>query len=253
SYDFIERVHRHRVNGLIWIEPDITHRPNLMRLVDIGMDVVTTGPRFPDLPIRTVHEDFHDLALKIATYCRDQEVGSLVYLGGALTDKFGSVPDQNTIDIVEQLQSTCAARGITFNPDHVCQAYGDPEGATVVSAFLRQYANTNAIVCQHLELLGPLQHLQKDGLWPYPEQMTLIDLTGTFAEPPPGVSPLPVARLGRIPVTRMCPPTAQINLAAVLELERIWQETGTEKDIDLSVGLVAPNGDLWQPRNKEIL
>ncbi len=227
--DFVDKLVQKKLDGVYWLAPQPEHRMNLMRLVDKGMHVVTTGRNFSDIPLAAVFVDIDDMARKIADFCIENDRKNIVVLCGILD---GELKDENSARFVNELCKALSASEIELNDDHIGQvAIFTPDNKILTQltfSFLEKHPQADTIISYHEEFFPMIEELDKKGFWEKPEGMKIIDVNAEFG--------FNKTQVGRIPVTRILMPLEDLGRASAIDFEKKW--LGASRDlIDLRVSL----------------
>lgn len=234
AFDFVDRVMSLELNGVIWVQPAPTYELNIARLIDRGLDVVTTGRRFSRLPMTTVHEDIHQTGELVAEHMVKRGAKELVVLSGPLTDAFST-------DRIEAIRGSLESRGLKLSEDNICVAHNfamdqNPPGQrsleAAVERFLIDHPGFDTVFALHPNHLGPLIKIHEAGHRKCPDDFSLIHLAPS-CEPVRQMFP-------QVPITLIQWPLASVGRAAVRALEDLWGSASDNEPLDLCPVLDEP-------------
>lgn len=220
--DFVDKLVQKELDGVYWIAPQPEHKMNLMRLVDKGIHVVTTGRNFSDIPLTTIFVDIGDMAKKIADYCIENKRNNIIVLCGVLE---GELKDENSAKFVSELRDAFSSTDIELTDEQVGQvAIFTPDNqilAQLTASFLEKHPDTDTIISYHEEFFPMIEELDARDFWKDPGSMKIVDVNAEFG--------FNKTQVGRIPVTRILMPLEDMGRASAVDFEKKW--LGSAKDI----------------------
>ncbi len=230
--DFVDKLVQKELDGVYWIAPQPEHKMNLMRLVDKGIHVVTTGRNFSDIPLTTIFVDFGDMAKKVAEYCAGNNRKNVVVLCGVLD---GELKDENSAKFISELRCALSSTDIELTDEQVGQvAVFTPDNQILTQLtrnFLEKHPGADTIISYHEEFFPMIEELDAKNFWENPGDMKIVDVNAEFG--------FNKTQVGRIPVTRILMPLEDMGRASAIDFEKKW--LGSGKDLfDLKVSLSIP-------------
>jgi DNA-binding LacI/PurR family transcriptional regulator len=222
--DFLKKIDNRRPDGVIWLQPIPTHRMNIMRLVDRGYKVVVTGRDFRDIPVKSIHIDIYDMALKIAEYlsdCRPEEI--LMFTGPVE----GVFKDPYSVDIVEALFDVYCMEGLNLPKENICQAGFSPELSIILPEFIANHKNAKAIICLHEHILSCFENLEKGGIITFENKIPLIDVSGIFN--------FQQHVIKNLDIKQVVWPLEEMGKAVVYEFEKDWITDFQPREYDFRI------------------
>ncbi|AQQ71133.1 catabolite control protein A [Limihaloglobus sulfuriphilus] len=225
--DFVDKIESRSPDGIVWLQPILSHRMNLMRLVDRGHQVVVTGRDFPDIPLTCIQMDLDDLAEKTIDCLLKHGSNNIAFITGPVEGMF---QDAHSVDIVKAMKVEMHKRGLTFSDELVCQAAFTPYDALIVHSFIENHPEVDGIVCLHETHI--IEELEK------------MDCTGFFNKSINMVNTSGIYYSGRYDLFKhfnminVAWPLENMGRAVVREFEKSWLEDFESSGIDLSVEIL---------------
>lgn len=227
---FVNKIHRRNFSGIAWLQPPPWHKMNLMRLIDLGYDVVITGRNFKDIPTQCVRFDHQDMAKKIADFFFE-EIGAKKI--GVFTGPIeGFIPDPYSVDIVNALQEEFSRRGRELPHENICQAFLSQRHDLIVKDFISNNLDLDGLICLHELLVPDIENMDKANAFGRKEKIPMIDISGIFN--------ISQHQMEHIKIVGLEWPLENMGKAVIRKFEDKWltvNDAGTEK-IDLSVNLI---------------
>jgi hypothetical protein len=205
---FPDELVERKIEGVAWLEPQMIHQMNLMRLQDRGIAVVGFGRRFPGMPFPTVMMDLRHLARRIVNECAADGRERLGFITPPIEEPDG---DPMALDRLNGLPSV--------------------EGGSALGMQLKPHENVRTWVVALQTYMRPLVELARNGFWDDPEDVLVYDTMGY------GLRQMP-SDFGGLRYVRVVQPALEMGRALVAELERAWTGTTTERPVDLRPGLI---------------
>jgi DNA-binding LacI/PurR family transcriptional regulator len=171
---FLDTVLARRPDAVVWLSPIFAHQMNLVRLVDRGIPVVTTGRRFPNAPFTTVTVDVSDLAERFMGWAAARSAPALDFIGFTSD---GISEDPASVDYGDALTAAGARAGVSV----VRHVQPRTASAAMLREALTPAAEPHAYAVMAEQFLEPLAALARDGFWPRPDQLTVFDVIGRGA------------------------------------------------------------------------
>ncbi len=231
--EFVDKIHRRNLGGIVWLQPTTWHKMNLMRLRDLGYEVVVTGRDFRDIPVKCVKFDHPDMARKVVAFFKSRNITNVGMLTGPID---GYIVDPYSVDIVDALREELEKNGLALPYDNICQAYLSHKHELIVEDFIRNTRGLQGFVCLHELLMPAIEKLDKEGVFGTDKQVPLLDVSGIFnrfAHNMQGIEMVGVAW-----------PLENMGRAAIRPFEHKWVQHNMLEDIDLSVNIVAGGAKL---------
>jgi DNA-binding LacI/PurR family transcriptional regulator len=228
AFDYVDKVMSLDLDGVIWVQPAPNYELNIARLIDRGVNVVTTGRRFSRLPMTTVHEDVRQTGELVAEHLVKRNGKELVVLSGPSTDAFST-------DRIDAIRQSLESRGLELPEKNICIAHnyamdksepGQRALEASVRSFVTEHKGFDAVFVLHTNHLGPLVKLHETGQRKCPEDFSLIHLAPA-CEPVRQIYP-------QIPITLIQWPLVNMGRAAVRKLEELWGNPSETESPDLS-------------------
>jgi len=226
--EFVGKIHRRNLGGIVWLQPTTWHKMNLMRLCDLGYEVVVTGREFRDIPVKCVKFDHQDMARKVVEFFKSRNITNVGMLTGPID---GYIVDPYSVDIVDALRCELEKNGLKLPYENICQAYLSHRHELIVEDFLRNTPNLQGLVCLHELLMPAVEKLDKEGVFGTGKQVPLLDVSGIFnrfAHNMQGIEMVGVAW-----------PLENMGKAVIRPFERKWLQKEPFNNIDLCVEILA--------------
>lgn len=227
--DFSNKMLKRGVEGLLWIAPNPWDLANIVRLIDNGLEIVTTGRGFPEIPLDAVEVDLLDMGAKIVEYCISNNHEKMLILSANIKEPF---IDTISASIVEGIRKAVKARKMPFADDQICQVCMPPDALKHTKMALEEHPDANAIVIMSETIIPAIEALEKNNFYKNPSSMVIINCTGEH-----GINP---DYIGRIPVLKVSRPYEKIGQVAALRFMEKWEGKKLETP-DLKVKLITPN------------
>lgn len=228
--DFIDKIESRKPDGIVWLQPILSHKMNLMRLVDRGHKVVVTGREFPDIPVACVQMDLADLAKKSIDYLIEKGSDKIAMLTGPIEGQF---KDPHSVDIVKAFKSEFNRRGIDFSDELICQAAFSTYDSMIVHSFIEAHPDINGIVCLHeLHIIEELEKMDCTGF--FSSAINMVNTSGIYYQ----------GRYNLFKCFSMANvqwPLENIGRGIIREFEKEWLDEYENKPIDLSVSILDEN------------
>jgi len=228
EFGFVDKVMSYDLQGVIWIQPAPTYELNIGRLVDRGVNVVTTGRRFSRLPVTAIHEDVTRMAELVAEHMTRHGGKELVVLSGPLTDAFSA-------DRIDAIRQSLESRGLKLPDENICISHnfameqsqpGQRSLEASVSSFLEEHASFDTVFALHTNHLTPVVKFYEMGQKECSADFSLIHLA-------PACEPVR-QQFPKVPITLIEWPLERIGQASVYTLETMWGDVPEDKMPDLS-------------------
>lgn len=228
SLDFSNKILNRGIDGVLWIGPSPWDLTNIVRLIDNGLDVITTGRGFPEIPLDAVEADLLDLGAKIVQYCITNKHDNILILSANITNPF---KDTISAEIVEGIRKSMREKNLPFSEERVCQVCMPPEELKHAKRALEEHPDVNAIVIMSETIFPAVEELDKKGFFKDPSSRIIINCTGDYGNNPGFV--------GRIPVAKVTRPYENIGQSAARKFIEKW---GGEKGEypDLKARIIEP-------------
>lgn len=227
--DFIDKIEQREPEGIIWLQPILTHQMNIMRLIDRGHKVVTTGRSFRDVPVPCVHMDYPNMAELVSEYFIAKGCRKVVYLPGYLEGQF---EDLYSVEIINTFMEVMDRKGAPIPEEHICQAGYRPIHKKIVKAFVQENPDLDGIVCFHEHILEEIEKLDREGFFSHaPRKIQMVDVSGIFNAA--GHS------MEHIEHMNIEWPLENMGRAVIREFENEWLDTPPAAPIDLGVKLIS--------------
>ncbi len=223
--DFIDKIEYREADGVIWIQPILMHKMNLMRLVDKGYKVVVTGRPFKEVPVKCIHMDFTDMADKVAGYFQARGSKKIGMIAGHMEGQF---EDQYSVQIVEKIREAMVQKGLPVWDDMICQAGYRPIHKAIIRDYLDRNPDLDAIICFHEHILEEIEVLDKEGF--FKRKTPLVDISGIFN--------YTWHEYNQIEHVNIQWPLENMGKAVIREFENEWLSKSSTQEIDLSVKLI---------------
>lgn len=226
--EFVDKIHRRNLKGIVWLQPTTWHKMNLMRLIDIGYEVVVTGRRFTDIPVKCVKFDHQDMAKKVVEFFKRRNISNVGMLTGPID---GYIVDPYSVDIVDAVRCELEKNGLSLPYENICQAYLSHRYELIVEDFIRNTAGLQGLICLHELLMPAIEKLDKEGLFGTGKQVPLLDVSGIFNRYSHDMQGIEVVGVGW--------PLENMGRAVIRPFEQKWLNQEIADDIDLSVEIIA--------------
>lgn len=228
TLDFSEKMLNRQIDGVLWIGPSPWDLTNIVRLIDNGLDVITTGRGFPEIPLEAVEADLIDLGIQIVEYCLSRQHDNIVILSANINNPF---KDTISAEIVEGIRRAMQAKNRQLSDEQICQVCMPPEELKHTKRAMEEHPDANAIVIMSETIFPAIEDLDKKNFFKDPASMVIINCTGDY-----GTNP---NHIGRIPVAKVTRPYENIGQAAALKFIEKWE--GEKRDYpDLHIKIIEP-------------
>jgi hypothetical protein len=225
--DFIDKIESRSPDGIIWLQPILSHRMNLMRLVDRGHKVVVTGRDFPDIPLTCIQMDLDDLAKKSIDCLLRRGSKNIAFITGPVEGMF---QDPHSVDIVSAMKNEMQKRGVVFSSDLICQVAFTPYDAMIVHSFIENHPDVDGIVCLHeSHIIEELEKMDCTGF--FNKSINMVNTSGIYYSGH-------YESLKHFNMINVAWPLENIGRAVVREFEKSWLEDFNDSPIDLSVDIL---------------
>lgn len=226
--DFVDKIEQREPDGIIWIQPILGHKMNIMRLIDRGHKVVVTGRPFKNVPVKCVHMDYYDMAEKATDFFLERGCKKIALFPGYF---HGQIEDQYSVEIIRAFKEIMNKRGIPLPEDNICQSGFRPIHKRIIRPYLEEKPDIDGIVCFHEHILTELERLDKLGHFDkIGRKVPMVDVSGIFN--------FSDHQLGQIEHMNIEWPLENMGRAVIREFEKEWLENVPDKHIDLSVKLI---------------
>ncbi len=225
--EFVGKIHRRNLGGIVWLQPTTWHKMNLMRLHDLGYEVVVTGREFTDIPVKCVKFDHQDMAKKVFNFFKSRNITNIGMLTGPID---GYIVDPYSVDIVEAVRDEFEKNGLSLPDENICQAYLSHKHELIVEDFIRNAPKIQGLICLHEFLMPAIEKLDKEGIFGTSKQVPLLDVSGIFnryAHNMQGIEMVGVAW-----------PLENIGRAVIRPFEQKWAPQERLEEIDLTVDII---------------
>lgn len=224
---FIETIITKRLDGVLWLSPQIEHKMNIMRLLDHHLHVVGIGRVFPDLPFDSLFVDFADLAQQIIDRFWQPDKKTVLLLGPAA----GLLRDENSCAFAEEFKKALGRQGGQLPDENIGHTAiftpGCKELEKLTIDFLSQHPDADILACYHEEFLSAIGKLDQQGFWKNP-QPVIVSINADFG--------LRIKQAGRMPVLTVNLPLENLGKAAALKFREKWT-TRPEGQVDTRAAL----------------
>ncbi|HBG28842.1 MAG: hypothetical protein A2Y10_03670 [Planctomycetes bacterium GWF2_41_51] len=225
--EFLEKIKRRNFSGIVWLQPFLSHKMNLMRLADFGYDVVITGRNFKDLPIKSILFDHQDMAKKIADHFAEINAKKIVMFTGPIE---GFITDPYSVEIVNALKSEFEKRGGTLPNEHICQAFLSNKHDLIIEDFIKNNSDMEGMICLHEYLKPDIEKAERKGYLKTNRKISMIDISYTFFRE--------VHNMEKVEIIGMRCPLENMGRLAIKHFEEKWVENKVSEPIDLSIELL---------------
>lgn len=223
--DFIDKIDYREADGVIWIQPILMHKMNLMRLVDRGYKVVVTGRPFKEVPVKCIHMDFGDMADKVAGYFQARGSQKIGMIAGHMEGQF---EDQYSVQIVQEICQAMNRIGMPFSEENICQAGYRPIHGPIIRDYFIKNPDVDGIICLHEHILEEIERMDKGGL--FRSKIPLVDVSGIFN--------YTWHQYKQIEHVNVLWPLENMGRAVIREFENEWLGQSRLESVDLSVKLI---------------
>lgn len=223
--DFIDKIMARNIDGVVWLQPIPEHKMNVMRLLDQGMQVVTTGRRLSHIPVENISVDYSSMGRKIAGYCLKEGRENILILCGSIQ---GFSADPYSVDIVDALVKSLATRNISIPQANILQMVGHKNPGVWRQEFEARHRCADAIISLRYDLKGIIQELDEEGFWQNPEDILFFDTAADFFEN---------HRIGRLKLVKVRYPLENVGRMAVRAMEKVWLGQAVQPVLNLGVRL----------------
>lgn len=220
--DFIEKIEKREADGIIWLQPIVMHKMNLMRLIDRGYKVITTGRSFSDVPVTCIQIDYEDVARKIVAFLIERDVRDLVMVTGPIEGQF---EDPYSVVVVKSIQDEMQRQGLSLPYEKICQAAFSPAHEDIIHRFMERHRNMDGIISLHEHYLGELEDLDRQHFFREDRKIPMIDISGIF-----NMQSHPMTHFD---IFKIEWPTENMGRAVVREFEKIWGMSQDKPPLDL--------------------
>lgn len=208
---FINKIVSKGFSGVVWLNPVLSHKMNIMRLVDKGIDVIVTARPFPDLPVTSITPDHYDLAEKICSYCLKHNIKNIAVFSAPIE---GYNSDPLSVDIIKNIQKVCAEKGIDFGSQNICPTFSLPMYEEMTNLYLRNNPDIEAFLFIHEILIDTLiGYFRKEKITKLSSKI-IFNIFGQRVEK--------IDSLPEVQFVRCIRPDENIGKAAIFELEKRW-------------------------------
>ncbi|EIP99611.1 transcriptional regulator [Opitutaceae bacterium TAV1] len=177
--EFVDKILRRGVDGVLWLRPDVGHRMNMMRLIDRGLFVVGCGRQFPEIPTRNVSEDH----AKIATACLQWlKARGKTQIGMLTAVAEGRQADPFAVELNAIFAHAAEQEGLSLPASAICQAFRLPTAIRedVLRLFFQRNRHINGIICAYNPLLSVLEQLALRDELPQVNDLICVDLMSDY-------------------------------------------------------------------------
>ncbi len=225
--DFIHKIESRKPDGIVWLVPILSHKMNLMRLVDRGHKVVVTGRQFPDIPVPCVQMDLNDVAKKSIDYLISKGSDKIAMLTGPIEGQF---KDPHSVDMVNAVKSEFHKRNQQLPDDMICQAAFSTYDSIIVHSFIENHPEVNGIICLHeMHIIEELEKMDCTGF--FHNHINMVNVSGIYHQ---GKYNL----LKHFNMVSLSWPLENIGRGIVREFEKEWLDYYEEAPLDLSVDIL---------------
>ena len=225
--DFIDKIENRRPEGIIWLQPILAHKMNIMRLIDRGNKVVITGRNFPDIPAVCIQMDLEDLAKKTIGYLLQKKSDKIALLTGPIEDQF---KDPHSVDIANAIKVEMNRKGLEFSEDLICQVAFSRSDCLIVHAFIEQHPEINGIICLHeTHILEELEKMDCTGF--FNKSINMVNTSGIYYKGH-------YDSLKHFDMVNIAWPLENIGRAVIREFEKEWLDSVENSPLDLSVDII---------------
>ncbi len=211
--DFVDKIIEKRIDGILWLSPQIEHKMNIMRLIDHNLYVVGVGRAFPELPFKSIFADFDELAKKIVK--KYWKSGKKVVLLIGPTE--GLLRDENSCTFAEKMKEALRLENFELPDENIGATAiftpGCKELEKLTIDFLSHHADADIIVCYHEEFLSAIEKLDNQNFWKSPRP-TILSINADFG--------LRIEKAGTIPVNLINLPLESLGTVAARNFKEKW-------------------------------
>ncbi len=228
--DFIDKIESRKPDGIVWLQPILSHKMNLMRLVDRGHKVVVTGREFPDIPVTCIQMDLADLAKKSVDYLIKKGSDKIAMVTGPIEGQF---KDPHSVDIVKAVRAEFKARGMNFSDEMICQAAFSTYDSIIVHSFIEGHPEINGIICLHeMHIIEELEKMDCTGF--FNNSINMVNTSGIYYQ---GRYSL----FKHFSMANVAWPLENMGRGIIKEFEREWLDDCEDTPLDLSVDISEGN------------
>ncbi|MFI4911917.1 MAG: GntR family transcriptional regulator [Sedimentisphaeraceae bacterium JB056] len=225
--DFIDKIESRNPDGIIWLQPILSHKMNLMRLIDRGHKVVVTGRNFPDIPAVCIQMDLKDVAQKSVNYLIEKGSDKIALLTGPIEGQF---KDPHSVDIVREIKAEFKNRGLDFSDELLCQAAFSPYDSIIVHSFIENHPEVNGIICLHeMHMIEELEKMDCTGF--FQSQINMVNTSGIYNSGQ-------YNQFEHFKMVNLAWPLENIGRGIIREFENEWLSELPKTELDLSVEIV---------------
>ncbi len=225
--DFIEKIESRGPDGVIWLQPILSHKLNIMRLIDRGHKVVVTGREFDDIPAICVQMDLDDLAKKSIDFLVDKGSQTIAMLTGPIDGQF---KDPHSVSTVNSVKKEFQNRGMEFQDDLICQAAFTPYDAMIVHSFIENHPEVDGIICLHeLHIIEELEKMDCSGF--FQKSINMVNTSGIYYE-------MHYKLFKHFTMANVAWPLENIGKGIIREFESEWLNEAPKKELDLGVEII---------------
>ena len=225
--EFINKIESRRPDGVVWLQPILAHKMNIMRLIDRGHKVVVTGRHFHDVPAACIQMDLDDLAEKTIDYLRENGSDKIAMLSGPIEDQF---KDPHSVDVVEAMRKAMDCKGVSFSYDRICQIAFSRSDCLIIHSFMEKHPEINGIICLHeARILEELEKMDQTGF--FKKSINMVNTSGIYYQGR-------YDQLTHFNMVNVAWPLENIGRAVIREFEKEWLEGPHGAPLDLSVKIM---------------
>ncbi len=177
--EFVDKIVRRGVDGVLWLRPNLSHRMNIMRLIDRGLFVVGCGRTFPEIPMPSISEEHEKIARQVLQWLKARGKTKISLLT-AFTE--GRHSDPFAVDLSRIFIQAAKEEQLELPENAICQAFGLPLGQRedILRLFFERHRDLNGVICVFNPLLSGLEQLALRKELPQVEQMVCVDLMSDY-------------------------------------------------------------------------
>lgn len=227
--DFIDKITRRNIQGIVWLQPLPENEMNLMRLIDRGYEILATGRKFPRLPLPVVWADTKDIAEKIAGFAVEHGKRNIIIMSNS-----GYI-DPYCREYIGNLKDSFAKRDIPIPAENIYSVpdrFDDTAMRERIQAdYLREHPEAQMIILLHDYFYQAIAECVDEKIFPEPKNMFIFDIPGEFWHNK--------THWKGIPIKKIRHPLENIGRRVIQHFEAKWlgQEETPENSIDLSVDI----------------
>ncbi len=210
---FVNKIIEKRLDGILWLSPQIEHKMNIMRLIDHNLHVVGIGRVFSDLPFISIFTDLNDLAKKIVNKYWNPAKKMVLLIGPT----GGLLMDENSCTFAEGIKNALRLRNYELPEENIGTTAiftpGCREMERLTIDFLNRHSDADIIICYNEELLSAIGKLDAGDFWKSPQPI-ILSINADFG--------LKIEKAGRIPVIPANLPLENMGAAAAHNFKEKW-------------------------------